>query len=161
GEVDEDREVGLENLGLEVAVVELMHVLVGHGASPARARDGPETGRRPWNGPEALERAGSIGTRPNVSHRGGARQAQGMEALPLRQGFLLDPPGERPADEITQRHLQRLRIRGAPSTIPGSAGFVGFYEAEETWRQTARALVSPLGRTVTAASLTEAFAKLT
>jgi len=63
-------------------------------------------------------------------------------------------------DEITQRHLSRLRIRGAPSTIPGTAGFVGSYEAEETWRQTARALVTPIERPVTAASLKDAFAKL-
>ena len=61
------------------------------------------------------------------------------------------------ADEITQRHLQRLRIRGAPSTIPGSVGFVGSYEAEETWRQTARALVLPLDKHVTGASLKQAF----
>lgn len=61
------------------------------------------------------------------------------------------------ADEITQRHLQRLRIRGAPSTIPGTVGFVGSYEAEETWRQTARALVTPLDRHVTGASLKQAF----
>jgi DNA gyrase inhibitor GyrI len=75
-----------------------------------------------------------------------------------------------PADEITQRHLQRLRIRGAPSTIPGTVGFVGTYDAEETWRQTARALVTPLNagggprppvdRPVTAARLKEAYARL-
>jgi hypothetical protein len=65
-----------------------------------------------------------------------------------------------PADEITQRHLQRLRIRGAPSTIPGSGGSVGSYEAEETWRQTARALVTPLDKHVTGATLREAFARL-
>jgi hypothetical protein len=64
------------------------------------------------------------------------------------------------ADEITQRHLNRLRIRGAPSAIPGSGGSVGIYEAEETWRQTARALVTPLDKHVTAASLQEAFARL-
>jgi hypothetical protein len=65
-----------------------------------------------------------------------------------------------PADEITQRHLQRLRIRGAPSTIPGTVGSVGSYEAEETWRQTARALVTPLDKHVTAAALKEAFERL-
>lgn len=64
------------------------------------------------------------------------------------------------ADEITQRHLQRLRIRGAPSTIPGTVGFVGSYEAEETWRQTARALVTPLDRHFTAVTLREAYDKL-
>ena len=39
-----------------------------------------------------------------------------------------------PPDEIRLKHLKRLRIRGAPSTIPGSTGFVGSYDAEvETW----------------------------
>jgi hypothetical protein len=65
-----------------------------------------------------------------------------------------------PADEITQRHLQRLRIRGAPSTIPGTVGFVGSYEAEETWRQTSRALVTPLDKHLTATSLEDAFDRL-
>jgi DNA gyrase inhibitor GyrI len=66
-----------------------------------------------------------------------------------------------PADDITQRHLQRLRIRGAPSTIPGSVGFVGSYEAEETWRQTARALVTPLDKHLSPANLEDAFDRLT
>jgi DNA gyrase inhibitor GyrI len=66
-----------------------------------------------------------------------------------------------PVDDITQRHLKRLRIRGAPSTIPGTVGFVGSYDAEETWRQTARALVAPLERPITAAKLKDAFARLT
>jgi DNA gyrase inhibitor GyrI len=64
------------------------------------------------------------------------------------------------SDEITQRHLQRLRIRGAPSTIPGSVGSVGTYDAEETWRQTARALVTPIERHFTAATLKDAYARL-
>jgi hypothetical protein len=63
-------------------------------------------------------------------------------------------------DEITQKHLQRLRIRGAPATIPGSHGLVGAYDGEETWRQTCRALVLPLDRGFTGAQLREAFAKL-
>jgi DNA gyrase inhibitor GyrI len=65
-----------------------------------------------------------------------------------------------PPDEITQRHLQKLRVRGAPSTIPGSAGFVGSYDAEETWRQTGRALVLPLERNFTAKALSDAYARL-
>lgn len=65
-----------------------------------------------------------------------------------------------PLDPITQKHLNRLRIRGAPSTIPGSIGFVGTYEAEETWRQTGRALIAPLPRPLTAAALKEAYARL-
>ncbi len=63
-------------------------------------------------------------------------------------------------DEITQRHLARLRVRGAPSTIPGAAGFVGTYDAEEVWRQTGRALVLPLERSFTLASLRDAYARL-
>lgn len=66
-----------------------------------------------------------------------------------------------PLDEITQKHLNRLRVRGAPSTIPGTAGFVGTYEAEETWRQTGRALVLPLEPSFNAAALREAFHRLT
>lgn len=65
-----------------------------------------------------------------------------------------------PTDEITQRHLDRLRIRGAPSTIPGAVGFVGSYDAEEIWRQTCRALVVPLPKALTVEALRDAFAKL-
>ena len=63
-------------------------------------------------------------------------------------------------DEITQRHLNRLRVRGAPSTIPGAVGFVGAYEAEEIWRQTGRALSLPLDRGFGLPALREAHAKL-
>jgi len=66
-----------------------------------------------------------------------------------------------PLDQITQKHLNRLRVRGAPSAIPGSVGFVGTYEAEETWRQTGRALVTPLERGFGVAALKEAYARLT
>lgn len=65
-----------------------------------------------------------------------------------------------PLDEITQKHLNRLRVRGAPSTIPGTVGFVGTYEAEETWRQTGRALVLPLERNFTAVTLKETYQQL-
>ncbi len=65
-----------------------------------------------------------------------------------------------PLDQITQKHLNRLRVRGAPSAIPGSVGFVGTYEAEETWRQTGRALVTPLERGFGVAPLKEAYARL-
>lgn len=64
------------------------------------------------------------------------------------------------ADEITQRHLNRLRVRGAPATIPGTVGMVGAYDAEETWRQTGRALVLPLERSFTLSSLRDAHARL-
>ena len=65
-----------------------------------------------------------------------------------------------PLDLITQKHLNRLRVRGAPTAIPGSVGFVGTYEAEETWRQTGRALVTPLDRGFGVAALKEAYARL-
>ncbi len=65
-----------------------------------------------------------------------------------------------PLDLITQKHLNRLRVRGAPTAIPGSVGFVGTYEAEETWRQTGRALVTPLDRGFGASALKEAYARL-
>jgi DNA gyrase inhibitor GyrI len=65
-----------------------------------------------------------------------------------------------PVDPITQKHLDRLRVRGAPSAIPGSVGFVGTYEAEETWRQTGRALVTPLERSFGGAALKTAYARL-
>jgi DNA gyrase inhibitor GyrI len=64
------------------------------------------------------------------------------------------------SDETTQKHLNRLRVRGAPSTIPGTSGFVGSYDAEEIWRQTGRALVLPLDRHFTAATLREIYDKL-
>jgi len=65
------------------------------------------------------------------------------------------------ADEITQKHLQRQRVRGAPSTIPGAGGMVGSYDAEETWRQTGRALVLPLERSFTLQGLRDSYARLT
>lgn len=80
--------------------------------------------------------------------------------LPRRAPFLVDRQRAMSSDELTQKHLQKLRIRGAPSTIPGAAGFVGSYDAEEIWRQTGRALVLPLEKTFTAATLRETFAKL-
>src|SRR5262245_12619446 len=67
---------------------------------------------------------------------------------------------EMPPDEITEKHLKRLRIRGAPATIPDAKGLVGAYDAEETWRQTCRALVTPLERGFTGAQLRDAYVKL-
>jgi DNA gyrase inhibitor GyrI len=65
-----------------------------------------------------------------------------------------------PPDEITLRHLSRLRVRGAPTTIPGTAGFVGTYEAEEIWRQTGRAIALPLEKGFGVGPLREAFERL-
>ena len=63
-------------------------------------------------------------------------------------------------DDITQRHLSRQRVRGAPSTVPGSAGFVPDYTAQEIRRQTQRSLVCPLEGPLRIESLRTAFAKL-
>jgi DNA gyrase inhibitor GyrI len=63
-------------------------------------------------------------------------------------------------DDITLRHLSRQRIRGAPATVPGSAGFVRDYDANEQLRQTQRSLVVPLTGEIDVAKLREVFAKL-
>ncbi len=63
-------------------------------------------------------------------------------------------------DDITLRHLSRQRIRGAPSTQPGTAGFVPDYAASEVFRQTQRSLVRPLVGAITIDKLREAFATL-
>lgn len=64
------------------------------------------------------------------------------------------------ADEITQKHLDKARVRGAPATIPGSAGMVGAYDLQEIIRQTVRSLVLPLDRNFTVDQLKEGQAKL-
>lgn len=64
------------------------------------------------------------------------------------------------ADEITQQHLQRARVRGAPSTIPGAAGLVGTYDYEEVQRPTRRALSVDLGHDFTMSELRAARDKL-
>lgn len=63
-------------------------------------------------------------------------------------------------DDITQKHLDKARVRGAPATIPGSGGMVGTYDIEEITRQTVRSLVMPLDRNFTVAQLNEAREKL-
>jgi DNA gyrase inhibitor GyrI len=63
-------------------------------------------------------------------------------------------------DDITLRHLSRQRVRGAPSTKPGTTGFVRDYAASELSRQTQRSLVCPLQGEIDLANLREAFAKL-
>ncbi len=64
------------------------------------------------------------------------------------------------ADDITQKHLNRARVRGAPATIPGASGLIGSYPFEEVTRQTMRALVTPLDRDFTMESLRDAQTKL-
>jgi DNA gyrase inhibitor GyrI len=64
------------------------------------------------------------------------------------------------ADEITNRHLSRQRVRGAPATVPGAAGFVHDYDAAELLRQTQRSLVLPIEGEVTLAKIREGFQKL-
>jgi DNA gyrase inhibitor GyrI len=63
-------------------------------------------------------------------------------------------------DDITTRHLSRQRVRGAPSTKPGTSGFVRDYDAIELLRQTQRSLVCPLEGQVDIAKIRDAFAKL-
>jgi DNA gyrase inhibitor GyrI len=63
-------------------------------------------------------------------------------------------------DDITLRHLARLRVRGAPATVPGTTGFVHDYAASELLRQTQRSLVCPLDGEVDLAKVRDAFAKL-
>ncbi|MCA9625107.1 MAG: hypothetical protein KC731_39050 [Myxococcales bacterium] len=57
------------------------------------------------------------------------------------------------ADEITQKHLQRARVRGAPSTIPGSAGLVQAYDYDELVRPVSRTLSKALDADFTMAEL--------
>jgi len=63
-------------------------------------------------------------------------------------------------DDITLRHLSRQRVRGAPSTKPGTSGFVPDYDASELLRQAQRSLVCPLEGEITLPLLRETFAKL-
>jgi DNA gyrase inhibitor GyrI len=64
------------------------------------------------------------------------------------------------ADEITQKHLDRARVRGAPTAIPGSAGMVGSYDVEEIRRNTMRALALELDPDLQAETLRAAQQKL-
>ncbi|WP_437315437.1 hypothetical protein [Sorangium sp. So ce385] len=62
------------------------------------------------------------------------------------------------SDEPPPKHLGRPRGRGAPAA---AAATTSGYAVEETWRQTARALVVPLERALTLPALRAAFARLT
>lgn len=64
------------------------------------------------------------------------------------------------ADAITQKHLDRARVRGAPSTIPGAAGMVGTYQCKEISRHTVRALSLELDNDFTVAELRQKSEKL-
>lgn len=63
-------------------------------------------------------------------------------------------------DEITSKHLQKLRVRGAPQAIPGSTGMIGRYSAREVMRQTVRGLGLTLAEGFGAAEIREAKQKL-
>ncbi|AGP40633.1 hypothetical protein BE04_44945 [Sorangium cellulosum] len=65
------------------------------------------------------------------------------------------------SDEPPPKHLGRPRGRGAPTATAAAAATTGGYDVEETWRQTARALVVPLERALTLPALRAAFARLT
>jgi DNA gyrase inhibitor GyrI len=64
------------------------------------------------------------------------------------------------ADDITLRHLSRQRVRGAPATKPGTAGFVHDYDPQELLRQTQRSLVLPIEGEVTLEKIREGFQKV-
>jgi DNA gyrase inhibitor GyrI len=64
------------------------------------------------------------------------------------------------ADDITRKHLDRARVRGAPTAIPGASGMVGTYPYEEINRHAARALVAPLEKGFPLESLKAAQEKL-
>lgn len=63
-------------------------------------------------------------------------------------------------DDITLKHLQKARVRGAPATIPGAAGLIGSYPYEEIVRRTVRALSLELPRDFTNQAMRDAHAKL-
>jgi hypothetical protein len=63
-------------------------------------------------------------------------------------------------DEITRKHLQKSRVRGAPATIPDAAGMVGSYEATEVSRHTVRALSLALDKNFTVEELRDGQQKL-
>lgn len=63
-------------------------------------------------------------------------------------------------EEITQKHLERTRVRGAPSTIPGASGLVRAYPYDEQTRQTVRALTLTLDNDFSIAQLQSAQATL-
>src|SRR5262245_12514507 len=65
-----------------------------------------------------------------------------------------------PLDEITEKHLKRSRIRGAPSTIPGSTGMVPTYDLREVQRAMVRALCLELDQNFTVAELRQGQSKL-
>jgi DNA gyrase inhibitor GyrI len=63
-------------------------------------------------------------------------------------------------DEITQKHFDKARTRGAPATIAGSTGMVGTYDVAEVRRHTMRALGVELPENFTVAQLREGQEKL-
>ena len=64
------------------------------------------------------------------------------------------------ADEITQKYLDKLRVRGVPAIIPGTTGMVGSYDCTEIRRQTLRALAVSLGHSYEISDLRNAREKL-
>ena len=64
------------------------------------------------------------------------------------------------ADDITAKHLAKLRIRGAPAMVPGVAPMVGEYPCQQVMRSAVRALSRPLEQPLTFDKLKAAFAEL-
>ena len=63
-------------------------------------------------------------------------------------------------DDITAKHLARLRIRGAPTTVPGVEGMVGEYPCTQVMRSAVRVLSKPLDQPLTFEALKVAVAAL-
>ncbi|GAC1351602.1 MAG: hypothetical protein NVS3B20_09260 [Polyangiales bacterium] len=53
------------------------------------------------------------------------------------------------ADDITQKHLDRLRIRGAPATVPGITAMVGEYACQQVMRSAVRVLSQTIDQPLT------------
>jgi DNA gyrase inhibitor GyrI len=64
------------------------------------------------------------------------------------------------ADEITAKHLAKLRIRGAPATVPGGGPMVGEYPPQQVMRSAVRVLAKPLEQPLTFEALKTALGEL-
>ncbi len=53
------------------------------------------------------------------------------------------------ADDITEKHLAKARIRGAPATVPGVTGMVGEYPCQQVMRSAVRVLAKSIDQPLT------------
>ena len=64
------------------------------------------------------------------------------------------------ADDITAKHLAKLRIRGAPAMVPGVASMVGEYPCQQVMRSAVRVLAKNLEQPLTFEKLKAAVSEL-